>query len=84
MIPAEHVKIEKHPDLVKDTKSGAVINIDKNKYLEHKKIMTIAKRNQAEKTAMAGSIVHMQSELNNLKDDVSAIKQMLTELLDRK
>lgn len=80
----EHVKIDKHPDLIKDVKNGGVINVDTNKYLEHKKIMAVARRNQAEKTAMAGTIVSLTSELNNLKDDVSAIKQMLTELIDRK
>jgi hypothetical protein len=77
-------KIKDNPGLVKDLVTGAVINVDDYKYQEHKKIMSISRRNMAEKSAMTYSIEHMNGEINNLKQDVDSIKQMLQILIDRK
>ena len=77
-------KVKDNPGLVKDLVTGAIINVDDYKYQEHKKIMSITRRNLAEKTAMSYSIEHMHGEINNLKQDVDSIKQMLQILIDRK
>jgi hypothetical protein len=77
-------KVADNPGLVKDLVTGAVINVDDYKYQEHKKIMSISRRNMAEKSAMTYSIEHMNGEINNLKQDVDSIKQMLQILIDRK
>jgi hypothetical protein len=77
-------KIDKRPDLVKDLRTGSVVNIDTKRYLEHKKIMAISRKNEMEKQAMSISISSLNSEINNLKNDVDSIKQMLQILIDRK
>jgi hypothetical protein len=77
-------KIDKRPDLVKDLRTGSVINVDTKRYLEHKKFMAISRKNVAEKTAMNESISSLNSEINNLKNDVDSIKHMLQILIDRK
>lgn len=77
-------KIEKRPDLVKDLTTGSVINVDTARYLEHKKIMATAKRNALEKNAMSNSIASLNSEINNMKNEMNSIKQMLQLLIDRK
>ncbi len=77
-------KIDKRPDLVKDLRTGSVVNIDTKRYLEHKKMMSISRRNELEKQAMSNSISSLNGEINNLKNDVDSIKQMLQILIDRK
>jgi predicted transcriptional regulator len=77
-------KIEKRPDLVKDLNTVSVINIDTARYLEHKKFMAISRKNAAEKNAMSESIVSLNGEINNLKNEMDSIKQMLQILIDRK
>jgi hypothetical protein len=77
-------KIDKRPDLVKDLRTGSVVNIDTKRYLEHKKMMSISRRNELEKQAMSTSISSLNCEINNLKNDVDSIKQMLQILIDRK
>ena len=77
-------KIDKRPDLVKDLRTGSVINVDTKRYLEHKRIMTISRKNVVEKTAMSESIGTLNCEINNMKNDIDNIKQMLQILIDRK
>jgi len=77
-------KIDKRPDLVKDLRTGSVINVDTKRYLEHKRIMTISRKNVVEKAAMSESIGTLNCEINNMKNDIDNIKQMLQILIDRK
>jgi predicted transcriptional regulator len=77
-------KIEKRPDLVKDLTTGSVVNIDTARYLEHKRFMAASRKNALEKNAMSESITSMNSEINNLKNEMDSIKQMLQILIDRK
>ena len=78
------VNVKDNPGLVKDLATGAVINVDEYKYNEHKKLMAMSRRSLAEKQAMSYSIEHLNGEINNLKQDVDSIKQMLQILIDRK
>lgn len=77
-------KIEKRPDLVKDLTTGSVVNIDTARYLEHKRFMAASRKSALEKNAMSQSIVSLNGEINNLKNEMDSIKQMLQILIDRK
>lgn len=77
-------KIEQRPDLVKDLKNGAIINIDTAKYLEHKRFMQINKRTIAERSAVNESVQHLNDEINTLKQQHNELKNMLQILIDRK
>ena len=73
----EFVKVEGHADLVKDTKSHAVINTNKNAYINYKKRLQEAQRQRDE-------IRTATREINNIKCEMHEIKDMLKTLLDRK
>jgi|Laugrespbdmm15sd_2_1035082.scaffolds.fasta_scaffold55971_2 hypothetical protein len=77
-------KVADHPGLVKDLANGGVINVDEQRYKEHLKVKAIANNSVKEKKAMSYSIEHINGEINNLKQDVDDIKQMLQLLIDRK
>jgi len=77
-------KVNDNPGLVKDLATGGVINVDDQRYKEHMKVKAIAHKSVNEKKAMTYSIDHINGEINNLKQDVDSIKQMLQQLLDRK
>lgn len=62
------IKVKDHPDLVRDTVTGAILNNNKEKIRETK-----SRLNQEKK---------FETEINNLKSDVSDIKQMLSKLLE--
>ena len=64
-----YVKIEGHNGYVRDKKSGAVLNTNKSE------IEAAKKRKQQRATK--------EQELNNLKNEVSDIKIMLTKLIEK-
>ena len=73
----EYLKIDGHSDLVKDTKTHAVINTNKNAYVSYKKRLQEAQRQRDE-------IRTATREINNLKCEMHEIKDMLKTLMDRK
>ena len=73
----EYLKVEGHSDLVKDTKTHAVINTNKNAYVSYKKRLQEAQRQRDE-------IRTATREINNLKCEMHEIKDMLKTLMDRK
>ena len=72
----EFVKVEGHADLVKDTKTHAVINTNKNAYINYKKRLQEAQRQRDE-------IRTATREINNIKCEMHEIKSMLKTLLDK-
>ena len=73
----EYVQVEGHKDLVRDLKSNAIINRNKNAYEVAKIRATEAKKQRDE-------IRSATREINTLKCEMHEIKDMLTILLDRK
>ena len=69
-------KVEHHPELARDEYSKAVTNIDNDAYTKYmlgataRKERNITLRNNTE-------------EINNLKEDVSEIKDMLRQLISK-
>ena len=73
----EYLKVDGHQDLVRDTRTGAILNKNKNAYLSYKKRVQAAQRQRDE-------IRSATREINNLKCEMHEIKDMLKTLLDKK
>jgi len=69
------LKVSGHDDLVRDTSSNAIVNTNMSAYAEY-----VNRRNavQEEKETIAQQGV----EINNIKSELSDIKQMLKTLLN--
>tara|TARA_A100001035_G_scaffold221371_1_gene181590 strand:+ start:38 stop:247 length:210 start_codon:yes stop_codon:yes gene_type:complete len=65
----DYIKIEGHNGYVRDKKSGAVLNLNKSE------IEAAKKRKQERATK--------EQELDNLKNEVSDIKIMLTKIIEK-
>ena len=73
---SEYIKVQGYNSLVRDTRTNAVINKDKNAY-------SIAKRRAEEAQRQRDEIRGASREINNLKCEMHEIKSMLKTLLDR-
>ena len=68
------VKVEHYPDLRRDEYSKGITNIDNDAYSNYMQgALTRKQRNQ--------SLEENTKEINNLKEDVSEIKDMLRQLI---
>ena len=74
---SEFLKVEGHKDLVRDSSTGAILNTNRNAYLNYKKRLREAQKQRDE-------IRSATREINNLKCEMHEIKDMLKTLLDRK
>ena len=70
------MKVQGHASLVRDMRTNAVINKDKNAY-------SIAKRRAEEAQRQRDEIRGATREINNLKCEMHEIKSMLKTLLDK-
>jgi len=70
------MKVQGHASLVRDVRTNAVINKDKNAY-------NIAKRRAEEAQRQRDEIRGASREINNLKCEMHEIKSMLKTLLDK-
>ena len=67
-------KVESHPELARDEYSKGITNIDNDAYSNYMQgALTRKQRNQ--------SLEENTKEINNLKEDVSEIKDMLRQLI---
>ena len=73
---SDYLKVQGHSNLVRDTRSNAIVNKDKNAY-------NIAKRRAEEAQRQRDEIRGATREINNLKCEMHEIKDMLKTLLDR-
>ena len=74
---SDYVKVQGYSSLVRDTRTNAIVNRDKNAY-------SIAKRRAEEAQRQRDEIRGATREINNLKCEMHEIKDMLKTLLDRK
>ena len=73
---SDYIKVQGYNNLVRDTRSNAIVNKDKNAY-------NIAKRRAEEAQRQRDEIRGASREINNLKCEMHEIKDMLKTLLDR-
>ena len=72
----KYLQVEGHEDLVRDTKSNAIINKNKGAYL-------IAKQRAEAAQRQRDAIRNASREINNIKCEMHEIKSMLKTLLDK-
>lgn len=72
-----YLKVEGHASLVRDTATGAILNNNRTEYEEY-----LAKKRQAE--AREVEISQHTEDINNIKNELSDIKQLLKQLLSTK
>ena len=73
---SDYIKVQGYNSLVRDTRSNAIVNKDKNAY-------NIAKRRAEEAQRQRDEIRGATREINNIKCEMHEIKDMLKTLLDR-
>lgn len=66
------LKVEDHPNLVRDSKSKAIINIDEASFNKYKSEKQLQKK-----------VINMSEEINDLKSSVEEIKSLLTQISQR-
>ena len=69
-------KVEHHPELARDEYSKAVTNIDNDAYTKY--MLGATARNERNIT-----LKNNTEEINNLKEDMSEIKDMLRQLISK-
>lgn len=72
----KEIKVEGHPDLVRDSSNKAIVNKNRNEYEAY---MNVNKRREMEKQ----KINMIESDLSSLKTEMSEIKQLLQQLISR-
>ena len=73
---SEYLKVEGYNNLVRDTKSHAIINTDRSAY-------QMAKKRAADAQRQRDEIRTATREINNIKCEMHEIKSMLKTLLDK-
>ena len=73
---SEFLKVEGQKDLVRDTSTGAILNTNRNAYLNYKKRIREAQKQRDELRSAT-------REINNIKCEMHEIKDMLKTLMDR-
>ena len=73
---SDYLKVQGHSNLVRDTRTQAIINKDKNAF-------HLAKRRAEEAQRQRDEIRGATREINNLKCEMHEIKSMLKTLLER-
>ena len=73
---SDYIKVQGYNNLVRDTRSNAIVNKDKSAY-------SIAKRRAEEAQRQRDEIRGATREINNLKCEMHEIKDMLKTLLDK-
>jgi hypothetical protein len=79
----EMLKVEGFTNLRKDPSNGGVVNVDRKSYEAHQLQKRIIKNNQLQQQVAQDTVTGMQSEINNIKNDLSDIRDMLELLLQR-
>jgi|TARA_R110002153_G_scaffold47961_1_gene135383 hypothetical protein len=73
---SDHLKVEGHDNLVRDTSSKAIINTNKNAY-------EVAKRRAEEAQRQRDVMRETAREINTLKSEMHEIKHLLQELVKK-
>lgn len=66
----DYLKVKDHDSLLRDPRTGAIINTNRSEFLKH-----------VESRRKMSRIETVVDDINNLKDEVSEIKALLRELI---
>tara|TARA_R100001460_G_C3419994_1_gene160773 strand:- start:12 stop:218 length:207 start_codon:yes stop_codon:yes gene_type:complete len=67
------IKVKDYPNLLRDPKSKAIVNINKNAYNEH-----------IQKNLVKNKLASMDNEINTIKHSINEIKDLIIKLADKK
>lgn len=70
------IKVEGHTNLVRDPKSGAVLNINSNE-------INAARARKEARLQKAEKEQQLHDDVDNLKTELNTIKSLLTELVEK-
>lgn len=70
----KEIKVEGHPDLIRDSSSKAIVNKNIDEYNTY---ISISKKREMEKN----KINNIESDLSSLKDEIGEIKNLLKNLI---
>jgi hypothetical protein len=73
MSDPEQLEVIDRPDLVRDTRSKAILSRDVQKLQDHRR-----------KVALMRSLINNTNDINELKQEISEIKDLLRELIKEK
>ena len=73
---SEYLKVEGYNNLVRDTKTNAIINTDRSAY-------QMAKKRAADAQRQRDEIRNASREINNIKCEMHEIKNLLKELIGK-
>lgn len=71
----DYIKVKDYNNLVRDQKSQAILNIDMKEYNNYMKLKQI-KENEANR------VKKLESDVSDMKDDLTDIKNLLRSLID--
>ena len=71
-----HVQVENYPDLVRDKNSNAIINTNRSAYEQ-------AKKRAKEAQEARDEIRDATRQINNIKSEIHAIKNLLEQLVSK-
>jgi len=66
----DYIKVKDHDSLVRDPKTGAIVNANRGEFLKH-----------VEARRKMSRIETVVDDINNLKDELSEIKALLREVI---
>lgn len=70
------IKVEGHSNLVRDPKSGAIININKDE-------INAARARKLARAVKEEEEKQLKADVENLKHEIGDIKQLLTQLVEK-
>lgn len=70
------IKVEGHSNLVRDPKSGAIININKDE-------INAARARKLARAVKEEEEKQLKADVENLKNEIGDIKQLLTQLVEK-
>lgn len=71
---SNYLKVEGNPNLLRDPRTNAIINTDKN-------LVNAYIANKTRKIQQNNAIENIENEINSMKNDISEIKHLLNQLL---
>ena len=71
----KYLKVVDNPNLVRDTSSGGIINVDEQAYMAYKRNKNIQKQKNRKDQ-------EQESRINMLENKITGMEQTLTQILD--
>jgi hypothetical protein len=77
MLPRNHLPVKGHSNLVRDRRTGVILNTNKAEIETSKKLKLVQQKKEQ-------NIVHLTNEIDSLRTDMDQIKELLFRLVKDK